>query len=76
VSPEQGYLTGYGALINYFKLEVPIPDKLSLTIKKHKKYSTEQWYIFSPRHQPEDGMYGNLSFALKNEGIDLHLLKD
>lgn len=74
-TPEPGTLAGYGALIATYELKVPIPDKVALISTKHKKYSTEQWVIFTPRHAPENSLAGHLTFALKYEGIDLGVLK-
>jgi Fic family protein len=68
-------LAGYAALIAEHKLSVPAPDYLCAIGTKHKKYDQGRWHIFTPRHQPEDTLYGHLTFALKYEGIDLGLLK-
>jgi len=73
--PETGTLVGYGALIEAFNLKVPLPDKISLISDKHRKYETEEWLVFTPRYLPQDDLGGHLTFALKNEGIDLHVLK-
>ena len=45
-----------------------------LSLSTHKKYDYERWHIFTPRHKPEDTLYGHLTFALKYEGIDLAVL--
>ena len=76
IAPEEGLLVGYGALINHYQLKVPLPDKLSLISKKHTKYQTDEWNIFTPRHTPKDSIYNHLIFALKYEGIELHILKE
>jgi Fic family protein len=75
IAPEEGLLVGYGALIHAFDLRTPLPDRLALISEKHKRYETPQWMIFTPRHLPPDNLYGHLIFALKNEGIDLLVLK-
>ena len=67
-------LAGYSALIQVHYLKVPLPDHLCATGTKHKKYDYERWHIFTPRHRPEDTLYGHLTFALKYEGIDLAIL--
>ncbi len=64
-------LAGYAAIINYYKLEIPLPDILSAISIKHRKYETEQWSVFTPRHKPDDTLQGHLLFALKYETIDL-----
>lgn len=74
-TPEEGWLVGYAALLNAYNLQIPIPDVLSLISHKHKHYKTEEWQVFTPRHQPEDDLIGHLTFALKYEGIELLLLK-
>lgn len=73
--PETGTLVGYGALIEAFKLKVPLPDKISLVSDKHRRYETEEWSVFTPRHLPHDDLCGHLTFALKYEGIDINVLK-
>ena len=73
--PETGTLVGYGALMEAYNLKVPLPDKISLISDKHRKYETEEWLVFTPRYLPQDNLGGHLTFALKHEGIDLHVLK-
>jgi len=73
--PEEGYLVGYSALLNYYGLFAPLPDVLTLISQKHKQYENSEWRIFTPRYMPEDSMAGHLVFALKYEGIDLGILK-
>jgi len=75
LAPEEGHLSGYGAIIEYYHLVVPIPDRLALISQKHKHYEVENWIVFSPRHMPEDTLFGHLTFALKYEGIDLAIFK-
>ncbi|MEJ6582136.1 MAG: Fic family protein [Akkermansiaceae bacterium] len=74
--PEEGAsLAGYGALVEGYALEVPLPGTLSIISSKHLKYETGGWRIFTPRHAPDGSLYGHLVFALKYEGIDLAVLK-
>ncbi len=75
ITPEPGTLAGYGALIAAYNLNVPLPDKLALISTKHKRYVTEEWEVFTPRHAPSATLAGHLTFALKYEGIDLYILK-
>ena len=75
-TPEPGLLAGYAALIEKYNLLVPPPDKLSIISAKHKRYATEQWEVFTPRHSPPDTLAGQLTFALKYEGVDLGVLKN
>ena len=73
--PEQGcLLAGYAALIDAYKLVVPLPEICSAIGKKHRRYVSEHWAIFTPRHKPKDTLIGHLTFALKYEGLDLAVL--
>lgn len=67
-------IVGYGALIEKYHLMVPMPRTLSAIGSKHKKYVTDEWQVFTPRHNPIDTLYGHLVFALRYEGIDLAIL--
>lgn len=69
--PEKAWLVGYAALINVYQLEVPLPTKLAAISAQHKKYETETWSIFTPRHKPKESLTDHLTFALRYEGIDL-----
>ena len=71
---KEAALAGYAALIAGHALAVPVPDYLCAIGTKHKKYDIGRWRIFTPRHKPEDSLYGHLTFALKYEGIDLAVL--
>ena len=74
--PESGAtLTGYSALIHTHRLQVPLPDRLAVISSKHRRYEKDNWLIFTPRHAPNDTLYGHLTFALKYEGIELGVLK-
>ncbi len=37
-APEEGFIVGYAALIHFYKLEVPLPDRLALISQKLKQY--------------------------------------
>ncbi len=71
---EGASLAGYSALIEAHQLRVPVPDSLCAIGPRHKIYDFENWHIFTPRHKPEDTLFGHLTFALKYEGIDLAVL--
>ena len=66
---------GYIALIADYHLSVPLPDSVYAIGEKHKKYQKGQWRVLTPRHAPEETLYGHLTFALKYEGIELGILK-
>jgi hypothetical protein len=74
--PEENVsLVGYAALVDKYELRVPLPVMLAVISAKHTKYETDSWRVFTPRHAPEDSLYGQLVFALKHEGVDLAILK-
>jgi Fic family protein len=75
IAPEPGKLAGYSALITTFNLAAPVPDRVALISTKHKRYSTDNWDVYTPRHAPKNSLTGHLTFALKYEGIDLGVLK-
>ena len=68
-------LTGYSSLIYYYNLAVPLPYFISALSQKNRRYQEGRWLVFTPRHKPDDTLSGHLTFALKYEGIDLHILK-
>lgn len=70
-TPEKAALAGYGAMIDALNLPVPLPARLALISKKRRQYQTPEWIILTPRHSPEDSLYGHLVFAIKYEGINL-----
>src|SRR5699024_12282692 len=72
--PEEGYIAGYAALLHRYKLQVPLPDVLSIISHKHKQYRTKEWQVFTPRHRPEDTIRGHLILALPFEGSELGVL--
>ncbi len=74
--PEPGQIfVGYSALIAQLDLKVVLPDILSLISNKHRKFNKGRWAIYTPRHMPENTLFGHLVFALKYEGVDLAVLK-
>ncbi len=74
-TPEKGTLVGYGAVIDSLDLAVPLPAQLAVISEKHRQYQTSEWLVYTPRHTPQDSLYGNLTFALKYEGINLLFFK-
>lgn len=73
--PEPATLVGYGALLEGFQLEVPLPEQLALISSKKRQYITDQWMVYTSRHQPDDTLYKHIVFALKYEGIQLLIFK-
>ena len=73
--PERAVLAGYAALIETYKLQVPLPRRLAAIGQHHKSYSKDGWNIKTPKHQPVPTLVAQLTFALKYEGVDLAVLK-
>lgn len=71
---EQMRLAGYAALIAYYELDVPLPSNLSAVSLKHRKYETDRWQVFTPKHLPPETLAGHLIFAFKHESVDLGVL--
>ena len=73
--PETAIPAGYAALIDRYNLAVPVPRILSAIGTKHRIIEQGGWRIYTPRHAPETSLEGHLTFAHKNEGLDLAVLK-
>lgn len=73
--PEPAVPAGYSALIEAFRLDVPLPRMLSATGRHHRILERDGWRILTPRHAPPPTLEGHLTFALKYEGLDLAVLK-
>ncbi len=73
--PERATPAGYAALIDAYRLPVPLPRTLFATSERHRIRDQEGWRILTPRHTPSPDLEGHLTFALKNEGLDLATLK-
>jgi len=73
--PEKAIPAGYSALIDAYDLSVPLPRTLSAIGERHRVVEEGGWRILTPRHAPHPTLEGHLTFALKNEGLDLAVLK-
>ncbi len=73
--PEAAVPAGYAALIDAFGLVVPAPRTMSAIGGHHRVYEQDSWRIYTPRHAPSADLSGQLTFALKYEGLDLLVLK-
>ena len=73
--PEKATPAGYGALIDAYDLPVPLPRTLSAIGERHRVIEARGWRILTPRHAPHPTLEGHLTFAFKNEGLDLAVLK-
>jgi hypothetical protein len=72
--PEPAIPTGYAGLIERFDLPVPLPPRLSGIATRHHPAPHADWQLLTPRHRPADSLEGQLTFALKWEGVDLGTL--
>jgi hypothetical protein len=73
--PEKAIPAGYSALIDAYRLKVPLPRTLTATGERHRILIQDGWRILTPRHAPAPTLIGHLTFALKHEGVDLAVLK-
>lgn len=73
--PERGTLVGYAALIDRYGLAVPLPRTLCAIGEHHRIIERDGWRLLTPRHAPRASLDGQLTFALKHEGLDLAVLK-
>jgi hypothetical protein len=51
--PETAIPAGYAALIDAYKLAIPVPRILSAIRTKHRIIEQGGWRIYTPRHAPE-----------------------
>ena len=70
----EAFLVGYAALIEAYSLPAPLPNRMALISHQHRRYDTESWAVYTPRHKSEDTLAGHLAFALRYEGVELAVL--
>ena len=73
--PESGWLVGYGALIQQYGLQIPLPPRLAMATERERPSSTEAWLLVRQSRRPDNTLAGHLDFALRREGVDLAVLK-
>jgi hypothetical protein len=73
--PESATPAGYAALIGAYGLKAPLPRVLTAIGARHRIREDGGWRILTPRHAPASDLGGHLTFALKQEGLDLAVLK-
>ncbi len=71
--PSGAELAGYSALIRDYGLSVPLPRILHATGKRRPAQAG--WRISPPAQAPRPTFAGQLTFAMKREGLDLAVLK-
>ncbi|MBE0500505.1 MAG: Fic family protein [Desulfuromonadales bacterium] len=74
-APERGTLAGYSALINAYALPTPPPRQITLISEKNRDYDKGDWNVLPVKRMPAATLPGHLTFALKNEGVHLLVLK-
>ena len=75
--PSQGRLAGLAALVNALKVPAPvrIPACISDGHISRSIRTEEQWRVYDKRYWPGDAFADHLDFALRNENLDLLVLK-
>jgi hypothetical protein len=54
------HIGGYGAIIDAMQLQLPMPHAVAIISKSTNRYSTENWLVYTPRHQPKKHYFINL----------------
>ena len=73
--PEDGVIVGYAAIIEAYKLAVPMPVKLTFISTKKRQFENDEWKVYPVSYLPDENLYKQLIFALKYEGVDLLVFK-
>jgi len=66
---------GYAALIDAHGVKVPRPRILTAVSPQNKSSASTEWRILPARYAPQASLEGQLTFALKHEGVNLLFLK-
>ena len=74
--PRPGQIAGYGWLVRELGLRVPMPRRLSLVSDHHERRSEPEWEIYRSQQWPGETIFDHLTFAIKNEGIDLRIMHE
>lgn len=72
--PEPAEPVGYGALVDRYSLQVPLPDRLAAISSRSRLRRTPHWLLLTSEHSRPETLAEELEFALKWEGIDLAVL--
>ena len=72
---KQQHLAGYSALIKRYGLRVPGLAHSYAIGERHSIQHLPDRTLLSPRYTPTDDVPGQLTFALKYEGVQLHILR-
>ena len=66
---------GYAALIDAHSVKAPRPRVLTAVSPQNKSVTSTEWRVLPARYAPLASLEGQLTFALKHEGVNLLLLK-
>ena len=72
--PVNGPLAGYARLMSDHSLNVPTPARIALINGTHRPRNEGECWIFPERYAPRETIAGQLTFALKWEGVNLAVL--
>ena len=72
--PAPAAAAGYGWLIDRYGLAVPLPARMAGIATVNRRVDSPDWLLLPPRYAPEPTLAGQLTFALKWEGVDLGVL--
>lgn len=73
--PEAAVLAGYSALIDRYDISIPLPPILSAIGTRRNPKSSDAWQLLTSRQSVPQNLGDHLEFALKNEGVNLLVLK-
>jgi hypothetical protein len=73
--PEPAVLAGFSALIDRYDLSIPLPPVLSAIGTRRNPKSSDAWQLLTSRQSVPQNLGDHLEFALKNEGVNLSVLK-
>ena len=75
--PEETRMAGWAALVQALGVKGPVRRPACISAKHISGSSREEagWRIFDKRYWPGDTFGDHLSFALRNENLDLLILK-
>ncbi|MDH3691808.1 MAG: Fic family protein [Gammaproteobacteria bacterium] len=75
VLPVPGYLAGYSYLIDELSLNTILPYQVHAIALNNSRQKTPECIVHPYQKLPKLGIYDNLLFALKYEGVNLLILK-
>jgi hypothetical protein len=78
ILPETAWVAGYGALLERYRLRVPLPPRLAAVSTRHHvgrvAEDDPEWLMLRRPLLPADDLGAQLEFALRWEGVNLAVL--